>query len=56
MLGDPSLILILKNENPHMEQSGGFEHRATTLLYNTPMGFFFLPFTPVLTFSLIVQL
>jgi hypothetical protein len=32
MLRDPGLILIMKNENPHKEQSGGFERLATTLV------------------------
>jgi hypothetical protein len=32
MLQDASLILIMKNENPHKEQSGGFEPLATALL------------------------
>ena len=33
MLQDPSLILIMKNENPHKQQSGGFEPLATALFY-----------------------
>jgi hypothetical protein len=32
MLRDPSLILIMKNENPHKEQSVGFELLVTALL------------------------
>jgi hypothetical protein len=31
MLQDPSFILIMKNENPHKEQYGGFEPLATAL-------------------------
>jgi hypothetical protein len=36
MLQDASLILIMKNENPHKEQSGGFEPLATALIVMTP--------------------
>jgi hypothetical protein len=33
ILQDASLILIMKNENPHKEPSGGFERLATALMY-----------------------
>jgi hypothetical protein len=33
MLQDPSLILIMKNENSHKEQSGGLEPLATALIF-----------------------
>jgi hypothetical protein len=32
-LRDPSLILIMKNENAHKKQSGGFESLATALTH-----------------------